>query len=592
MDETKSPTKPSSERKEAIFKTVERRDACKKRAAQVVEEMLEDPVSEGWLLKVVHDLSQQDYQDAVEERAILRLCGYPLCSRQLTQMPKQKYHICMKSRKVYDITYRKQYCSDVCYRASEYLKGQLWEGPLWLRDEAEVGSTYKLYVHENEPKRNVRGEEIDFGRKRIAEKDIEFVREDEDADKNEQGKPSTITSPRVTTETLNKLAEQIDKVNLGTHAVPDSMMRKEVEEAPEPVTPTILGKTSAAVTGNDAEAKVFRTVPRSLDSASKSEKRNQGGSATKGQKQWRSMLESEQCRNLSSGQQAAEDATLPAERAEHVLRQWMTSETLELLIGSEAAKRFRLHHQTAEQARQAERYRDLYSKLCKKLDEEEKIDAELDKSLLDSDDDDDDENSMESRSARPTAPLPTMEQLRRDPNHKRLMICERHVGESDVGPRMENADKVVSKKATRGRKVPAKTKQEEVVDVVVPDREPVLPLVDTHSQKVHRRRIVLDHLKKVLPDILDLLYLDLPEISSYLVEFVLTLRLAPDNITFTNDVWIHIAVCVLFMLSRRCAALQSAMVMEDSKRRFSLYLLEMGSSEDAVQMLVDRILSS
>ncbi|XP_040077685.3 putative RNA polymerase II subunit B1 CTD phosphatase RPAP2 homolog [Ixodes scapularis] len=145
MDKPKPAASKVSDRREAILKTIERRDACKKRAAQIVEDMLEAPLSEEWVLSVLHHLSQQDYQDAAEERAIMLLCGYPLCNNKIPQVPKQKYHICVKSKKVYDITYRKQFCSDTCYRASNFLKAQLWDGPLWLRDEADALGKYKLY---------------------------------------------------------------------------------------------------------------------------------------------------------------------------------------------------------------------------------------------------------------------------------------------------------------------------------------------------------------------------------------------------------------------------------------------------------------
>ncbi len=43
----------------------------------------------------------------VEERAIVKQCGYPVCKNTLTSVPKQKYHISMKTNKVYDITDRK-----------------------------------------------------------------------------------------------------------------------------------------------------------------------------------------------------------------------------------------------------------------------------------------------------------------------------------------------------------------------------------------------------------------------------------------------------------------------------------------------------
>ena len=52
-------------------------------------------------------INPSHYADVVQERAIVKQCGYPVCSNPLTGVLKQKYHISMKTNKVYDITDRK-----------------------------------------------------------------------------------------------------------------------------------------------------------------------------------------------------------------------------------------------------------------------------------------------------------------------------------------------------------------------------------------------------------------------------------------------------------------------------------------------------
>ena len=52
-------------------------------------------------------LSQSHYTDVVEERNISNLCGYPLCVNPLGEQPKQKYHISLAQKKVFDLTERK-----------------------------------------------------------------------------------------------------------------------------------------------------------------------------------------------------------------------------------------------------------------------------------------------------------------------------------------------------------------------------------------------------------------------------------------------------------------------------------------------------
>ena len=45
----------------------------------------------------------------------------------------------MNSRQVYDITERKNFCSDDCYKKSNFLKSQLATSPLWLREKENGG---------------------------------------------------------------------------------------------------------------------------------------------------------------------------------------------------------------------------------------------------------------------------------------------------------------------------------------------------------------------------------------------------------------------------------------------------------------------
>ena len=43
----------------------------------------------------------------MEERNIERLCGYPMCDRKLGPISRQKYHISVERRQVFDLTERK-----------------------------------------------------------------------------------------------------------------------------------------------------------------------------------------------------------------------------------------------------------------------------------------------------------------------------------------------------------------------------------------------------------------------------------------------------------------------------------------------------
>ncbi|CAH1272641.1 RPAP2 [Branchiostoma lanceolatum] len=78
------------------------------------------------------------YGDVMVERAIIGQCGYPVCNNKLPKnKPKQQYHIDTRHNKVYDITERKNCCSNWCYKASQFYKNQLFTSPVWAREKEQ-----------------------------------------------------------------------------------------------------------------------------------------------------------------------------------------------------------------------------------------------------------------------------------------------------------------------------------------------------------------------------------------------------------------------------------------------------------------------
>lgn len=52
-------------------------------------------------------INPQYYQDTIEERAIAKQCGFPVCHNLIEKELKQKYRIDLKTKKVFDVTQRK-----------------------------------------------------------------------------------------------------------------------------------------------------------------------------------------------------------------------------------------------------------------------------------------------------------------------------------------------------------------------------------------------------------------------------------------------------------------------------------------------------
>ncbi|KAM6919711.1 putative RNA polymerase II subunit B1 CTD phosphatase rpap2 [Lycodopsis pacificus] len=131
--QSKTAEEEEARRREVVRETLGEKFDLERRAMKVVERLLEDQVSEDFLVDCAWFITPPNYKDTIEERSIAKLCGYPLCSNKLGKITTQKYNISTKTNKVYDITERKCFCSNFCYKASKEFELQISTIPLWLR---------------------------------------------------------------------------------------------------------------------------------------------------------------------------------------------------------------------------------------------------------------------------------------------------------------------------------------------------------------------------------------------------------------------------------------------------------------------------
>ncbi|XP_055542389.1 putative RNA polymerase II subunit B1 CTD phosphatase RPAP2 homolog [Wyeomyia smithii] len=144
VNRTKLPRKARNFSKVQLQLALRKKKECNAKAQSIVEALIEPVENVEWFLHNLRDINQCHFEDVIQERAIQRICGYPLCKEELTNQPKQKYNISLSNKKVYDITERKNFCSGSCYKASAYIKAQMLTSPLWLRDQEDIPK-FKLY---------------------------------------------------------------------------------------------------------------------------------------------------------------------------------------------------------------------------------------------------------------------------------------------------------------------------------------------------------------------------------------------------------------------------------------------------------------
>ncbi|XP_059200950.1 putative RNA polymerase II subunit B1 CTD phosphatase rpap2 isoform X2 [Centropristis striata] len=156
-------------RREVVKETLREKFDLEKRALKIVERLLEDSVAEDFLVDCAKFIAPANYKDTVEERSIAKLCGYPICSNKMGKVPKQQYKICTKTNKVYDITERKSFCSNFCYKASKEFELQISTTPLWLRQHESPPEVKLMKKGDG----GSSGEEVLLTTRRLEEEDIE-----------------------------------------------------------------------------------------------------------------------------------------------------------------------------------------------------------------------------------------------------------------------------------------------------------------------------------------------------------------------------------------------------------------------------------
>ncbi|KAI4809899.1 hypothetical protein KUCAC02_018755 [Chaenocephalus aceratus] len=130
---TMAAAEEEARRRELVKGKLRQQYDLEKRSLKIVERLLEDNVTEDFLVDCAKFITPTNYKDVIEERFIAKMCAYPICSIKLGKIPTQRYQISTKTNKVYDITERKCYCSNFCYKASKEFELQISTSPLWLR---------------------------------------------------------------------------------------------------------------------------------------------------------------------------------------------------------------------------------------------------------------------------------------------------------------------------------------------------------------------------------------------------------------------------------------------------------------------------
>lgn len=528
-------------RKAKLEAAVRKKIEFERKALRIVEQLLEENITEESLKECGKFITPAHYSDVVDERSIIKLCGYPLCQKKLGIVPKQKYKISTKTNKVYDITERKCFCSNFCYKASKFFEAQISKTPVWVRDE-ERHPDFQLL---QEGQSGHSGVEVELSSKAIETSDIEnpghFVKHDESTSSsthsdsnsdNEQefvssilpgNKPNaTCIKPQLHQKSImkkkanqkaNSKHEDREQTVVNITEQLDHCRLENVEKAATCV--PSLQKGNAHLSSNHPFQEKLETSEYSEIKYNSSNITLVGLSKKSAEHFKRKYAKSNQVSSSVSGSvqvcpEVAKKNILKI--LKETLMEWKTEDTLRFLYGKNYAA-VCLKPSSGFQAKEEE------------LDEDDiNSDPESHSSAVGKSQNSLDESLPFNASDTAIKPLPSYENLKKETETLNLRIREFYRGQY-----------ILNEETT-------KSQDSEEHDLT-------FPLIDSSSQNQIRKRIVLEKLSKVLPGLWGPLQISPGDIYTQLKDLVGTFRLTNKNIIHKPAEWTLIALVLLSLLT-------------------------------------------
>ncbi|XP_074452591.1 putative RNA polymerase II subunit B1 CTD phosphatase RPAP2 isoform X2 [Larus michahellis] len=521
----------AAQRKAALEAAMRKKIEFEKKALYIVEQLLEENITEDFLLNSGKFITPSHYKDVVDERSIIKLCGYPLCQNKLENVPKQKYRISTKTNRVYDITERKCFCSNFCYRASKYFEAQISKSPVWMREEEKPPDIELL----KEGQSGHSGEEVKLCDEVIKASDIENPRISSNPCESGSYDTASDSSSDTEQEFVSSVlpGSQLSSANFAQQLHRNSILKKkhaqkvysspktedsDVVEATEQLSNCKLDapeETYARSVHNKITAMPSKNTTLGKSSASENYENTCSGSqivflglSKRGAEHLkRTLANSKEHKKPGLRDPVSSKGSL-LEALKQTLTEWRTEETLKFLYGPN--------------------YTSLCSSECASSANQEN--EELDEDDLDAADDlntaavGESENSLNyslpfTSPDGIVKPVPSYEKLKEETEFLELRVKEFYKGKCIL------AEEALTH--AQAEEHPNKDKDDQQEDLT-------FPLVDSNAQMQIRKRIVLEKLRKALPAVLGPLQITPGDVYTELKNLVKTFRLSETTPLFKN----------------------------------------------------------
>ncbi|KAI8429437.1 hypothetical protein MSG28_000077 [Choristoneura fumiferana] len=518
----KKPTKFEELSKEQIRQAILKKRESNAKAQSIVENLLEKNISEAYFVECLPEINQSHFDDIIEERSIIHLCGYPLCDKPISErdIPKQKYRISVKTNKVYDITGRKNFCSNRCYNSAMYIKQQMLTSPLWFREYEDIPKFHLLPPEST----GCMGQEIDVS---IIDK-VKIIERPAFTSVNDFAKTS-----------LNEMGDnnadseetETKAVSLPSRNTDKPVIKNEDNTRPNPSTETkessmkIEDKIKPVANPLSIIGEIVERPERKIDPILVNKPVEKPAAQTK--------------KIHSKKQPVLSAITIEVEKS---LAQWFTLDTMLFLLGEEKVREMvtdkgecikeYMNNYATSIFHRSNSY-DQYQALCRKLNMLELEDKKFNSKTV----------------QREMKPLPDYSIIQEESKRMQLKVKAYLDGSTDIPEPEQESNSSNDETLTQ------------------------LPLVDRNAQNALRRRIVCQHLNKVLPDLMRSLGLLSFSVTADVKLLVNTFKLSANNIMFKPIQWTLIAIIMLKLLSLRDRRLEHSMEQPMAFQHMQLLLL-------------------
>ncbi|OXB57917.1 hypothetical protein ASZ78_003903 [Callipepla squamata] len=465
-------------------------------------------------------ITPSHYKDIVDERSIIKLCGYPVCQNKLENC----------------------FCSNFCYKASKYFEAQISKSPVWMREE-EIPSDIELL---KKGQSGQSGEEVKLGDEAIKASDIENPRLSSDPCQPASHGTASDSSSDTEQEFVSSVLQgsQSSSTNFAQQLHRNSILKKkhvqkvcsspksedsDVVEITEQLSNckldtqeemhacTVQKKTTAMLSRNATPAKP--DASENCESTCSNSQIVFLSVSKKGAEYLKTLANSDRYKTEhrdSVPSSAAKGSLL--ELLKQTLTEWRTEETLKFLYGPNYTLCSSEHLLSANQENE-----------------------ELDEDDLDTPEDlnsvavGKSENSLNyslpfTGSGEIVKPVPSYEKLKEETEFLQLRVREFYKGKCIL------AEEELAHTQTDEHSSTDKDDQQQDL---------TFPLVDSNAQMQIRKRIVLEKLRKVLPAVLGPLQITLGDVYTELKNLVKTFRLTNRNIIHKMPEWTLIAIVLL-----------------------------------------------